>query len=63
MTYLSKREYRFGKNRHFPTLYIKGKMAKNVSYNGYKMAQNAPNELTFAPDMYFYEFYQISEDF
>ena len=27
------------------------------------MAKNAPNELKFGPDMYFYEFYQIPEDF
>ena len=27
------------------------------------MAQNAPNELKFGLDMYFYEFYQIPEDF
>ena len=27
------------------------------------MAKNAPNELKFGPDMYFYEFYQILEDF
>ena len=27
------------------------------------MAKNAPNELKFLPDMYFYEFYQIPEDF
>ena len=27
------------------------------------MAKNAPNELKFEPDMYFYEFYQIPEDF
>ena len=27
------------------------------------MAKNAPNELKFGPDMYFYEFYQIQEDF
>ena len=27
------------------------------------MAKNAPNELKFRPDMYFYEFYQILEDF
>ena len=27
------------------------------------MAKNAPNELKLGPDMYFYEFYQILEDF
>ena len=27
------------------------------------MAKNASNELKFGPDMYFYEFYQILEDF
>ena len=27
------------------------------------MAKNAPNELKIGPDMYFYEFYQIPEDF
>ena len=27
------------------------------------MAKNAWNELKFTPDMYFYEFYQILEDF
>ena len=27
------------------------------------MAKNAPNELKFGPDMYFYEFYHIPEDF
>ena len=27
------------------------------------MAKNAPNELKFIPDMYFYEFYQILKDF
>ena len=27
------------------------------------MAKNAPNELKFRPDMYFYEFYQILKDF
>ena len=27
------------------------------------MAKNAPNELKFGPDMYFYEFYQIPLDF
>ena len=27
------------------------------------MAKNAPNELEFLPDMYFYKFYQIPEDF
>ena len=27
------------------------------------MAKNAPNELKFGPDMYFYEFYQIPKDF
>ena len=27
------------------------------------MAKNAPNVLKFLPDMYFYEFYQIPEDF
>ena len=27
------------------------------------MAKNAPNELKFGQDMYFYEFYQILEDF
>ena len=27
------------------------------------MAKNAPNELKFRPNMYFYEFYQIPEDF
>ena len=27
------------------------------------MAKNAPNELKFGPDMYFYEFYQILVDF
>ena len=27
------------------------------------MAKNAPNELKFGPDMYFYEFYQILKDF
>ena len=27
------------------------------------MAKNAPNDLKFLPDMYFYEFYQIPEDF
>ena len=27
------------------------------------MVKNAPNELKFVPDMYFYEFYQIPEDF
>ena len=29
----------------------------------FKMAKNASNELKFRPDMYFYEFYQILEDF
>ena len=38
-------------------------MAQNGSYNGHKMAKNAPNELKFGQDMYFYEFYQIPEDF
>ena len=27
------------------------------------MAKNASNDLKFGPDMYFYEFYQILEDF
>ena len=27
------------------------------------MAKNAPNELKFGPDMYFYRFYQIPEEF
>ena len=27
------------------------------------MAKNAPNELKFLPDMYFYEFHQIPEEF
>ncbi len=27
------------------------------------MAKNAPKELKFGPDMYFYEFYQILKDF
>ena len=27
------------------------------------MAKNAPNELKIGPDMYFYEFYEIPEDF
>ena len=27
------------------------------------MTKNASNELKFGPDMYFYEFYQILEDF
>ena len=27
------------------------------------MAKNAPNELKFRPDIYFYEYYQILEDF
>ena len=27
------------------------------------MAKNASNELKFGPDMYFYEIYQILEDF
>ena len=27
------------------------------------MAKNASNDLKFGPDMYFYEFYQIPEDF
>ena len=27
------------------------------------MAKNATNELKFRPDMYFYEFYRIPEDF
>ena len=27
------------------------------------MAKNTSNELKFGPDMYFYEFYQILEDF
>ena len=27
------------------------------------MVKNALNELKLGPDMYFYEFYQISEDF
>ena len=27
------------------------------------MAKNAPNVLKFGPDMYFYEFYQIPDDF
>ena len=27
------------------------------------MAKNAPNELKFGPDIYFYEFYQILRDF
>ena len=27
------------------------------------MAKNAPNELKFGPDMYFYEFYQVLKDF
>ena len=31
--------------------------------NGHKMAKNAPNELKFRPDMYFYEFYHILEEF
>ena len=30
---------------------------------GLKMAKNAPNELKFGPDMYFYEFYQVLQDF
>ena len=38
-------------------------MAQNGSYNDHKMVKNAPNELKFGPDMYFYEFYQIPEDF
>ena len=38
-------------------------MAQNGSLNCHKMAKNAPNELKFIPDMYFYEFYQILEDF
>ena len=38
-------------------------MAQNGSLNCHKMAKNAPNELKFIPDMYFYEFYQIPEDF
>ena len=38
-------------------------MAQNGSYNDHKMVKNAPNELKFGPDMYFYEFYQILEDF
>ena len=27
------------------------------------MVKNAPNKLKFGPDMYFYEFYRIPEDF
>ena len=27
------------------------------------MAENAPNELKFGKDMYFYEFYKIPEEF
>ena len=38
-------------------------MAQNGSLNCHKMANDAPNELKFIPDMYFYEFYQILEDF
>ena len=38
-------------------------MAQNGSKNGYEMAKNASNELKFRPYMYFYEFYQILEDF
>ena len=38
-------------------------MAQNGSLNCHKMAKNAPNELKFIPNMYFYEFYQILEDF
>ena len=38
-------------------------MAQHGSLNCHKMAKNAPNELKFIPDMYFYEFYQIQEDF
>ena len=56
MTYFSKREYKFGKKLRFSyTLFIRE--------NGHKMAKNAPNELKFGPDMYFYEFYHIPEDF
>ena len=43
--------------------FIKGKMAQNGSHNVHKMVKNAPNELKFEPDMYFYEFYQILQDF
>ena len=34
-------------------------MAQSGSYNDHRMLKNAPNELKFGPDMYFYEFYQI----
>ena len=38
-------------------------MGQNWPSNGYKIPKNVPNELKFAPNMYFYEFYQIWEDF
>ena len=34
-----------------------------MSSNGHKMPKNGPNKLKFGPDMYFYGFYQIPEDF
>ena len=36
---------------------------ENLTKMGLKMAKNAPNELKLGPDMYFYEFHQITEDF
>ena len=63
MAYICKHEYKFGKKLRFShTLYIR-KMAQNGSLNCHKMAKNAPNELKFIPDMYFYEFYQIQVEF
>ena len=38
-------------------------MAQNGSKNCHKMSKKAPNELKFWINMYFYEFYHISEDF
>ena len=43
----------------FPYFIYKEKWPKM----GLKMVKNAPNELKFGPDMYFYEFYQILENF
>ena len=40
----------------------KEKWPKWIS-NGHKMVKNAPNKLKFGPDMYFYQFYRIPEDF
>ena len=44
------------------SLYIRKSGPKWV-LNSHKMAKNAPNELKFWPDMYFYGFYQILKDF